>query len=137
MYKQLEEIPQITVPIQECIYTETSHGRPVNRQVSVFKVPKTIQQIWQGSQYFIKVERKGNRKQKPYHQIVYYLSSYYQTSKKFSKQIQGHWTIENQLHWVKDVIFKEDSSAIHHLETAVNFSVLRTIGMNLFRLLGF
>jgi len=65
LYKQLEEIAQITVPLQEYIYTETSHGRQVNRQVSVFTVPKTIQKIWQGSQYFIKVERKGKRKQKP------------------------------------------------------------------------
>ena len=88
-------------------------------------------------QCFIKVERKGNRKNKPYHQIVYYLSSSYQTAQNFSQKIQGHWGIENQLHWVKDVIFKEDSSPVHHLETAVNFSVLRTIGMNLFRLLGF
>ena len=137
LYKQLEQIAQITVPLQEYIYTETSHGRQVNRQVSVFQVPESIRKIWEGSQYFIKVERKGTRKNKPYHQIVYYLSSCYQNAKDFSKKIQGHWGIENQLHWVKDVIFKEDSSPLHHLESAVNFSILRTIGMNLFRLLGF
>ena len=66
-------------------------------------------------QYFIKVERKGYRKDKPYHQIVYYLSSCYQTAKKFSEKIQGHWGIENQLHWVKDVIFAEDTSPIHRV----------------------
>ncbi len=137
LYNNLEEIAQITVPVQENIRTETSHGRKVTRQVSVFEVPETVPKMWEGSQCFIKVERRGNRKNKPYHQIVYYLSSCYQTAKDFSEKIQGHWGIENQLHWVKDVIFKEDSSAVHHLESAINLSILRTIGMNLLRLLGF
>ena len=137
LYQQLEEIAQVTIPLQENSRTETNHGRQVNRQVSVFEIPKTVKKLWKGSQCFIKVERKGSRNNKPYHQIVYYLSSCYQTAQDFSQKIQGHWTIENQLHWVKDVIFKEDSSAIHHLEATVNFSVLRTIGINLFRLLGF
>jgi predicted transposase YbfD/YdcC len=137
LYNTLAKKSQETIPIQENLRTEISHGRQVNRQVSVFQVPESMTQIWEGSQYFIKVERKGERKNKPYHQIVYYLSSCYQTAKDFSEKIQGHWGIENQLHWVKDVIFKEDSSPLHHLESAVNFSILRTIGMNLFRLLGF
>ncbi|AFZ43378.1 transposase IS4 family protein [Halothece sp. PCC 7418] len=137
LYNSLEEIAHNQIPFQENICTDTSHGRQITRQVSVFEVPEKVPKIWQGSQYFIKVERKGYRKDKPYHQIVYYLSSCDQTAKKFSEKIQGHWGIENQLHWVKDVIFAEDTSPIHHLQSAVNFSVLKTICLNLFRLLGF
>lgn len=137
LYNSLEEIAHNQIPFQENVCTDTSHGRQVTRQVSVFEIPEKISKIWQGSQYFIKVERKGYRKDKPYHQILYYLSSCYQTAKKFSEKIQGHWGIENQLHWVKDVIFAEDTSPIHHLQSAVNFSVLKTICLNLFRLLGF
>ncbi|AFZ49061.1 ISAs1 family transposase [Dactylococcopsis salina] len=137
LYNRLEEIAHNQISDQEDIRTETSHGRQVTRTVSVFRIPETLQEIWISSQCFIKVERKGTRKNKPYHQIVYYLSSCYQTAQNFSKKIQGHWGIENQLHWVKDVIFSEDVSPVHHLQSAVNFSVLKTICLNLFRLLGF
>ena len=106
LYNTLVKNSHKTIPIQENLRTEISHGRQVNRQVSVFQVPESMTEIWEGSRYFIKVERKGERKNKPYHQIVYYLSSCYQTAKDFSEKIQGHWGIENQLHWVKDVIVK-------------------------------
>lgn len=54
-----------------------------------------------------------------------------------AEQIQRHWRIENQLHWVKDVIFKEDDWPLSHFQAATNFSVLRTLAMNLLRFLGF
>jgi predicted transposase YbfD/YdcC len=52
----------------------------------------------------------------------------------FAKLIRGHWSIENQLHWVKDAIFREDDSTITHNNAASNCAILRTIGVNLFRL---
>ena len=36
-------------------------------------------------------------------------------SKKFAAKIRGDWLIENQVHWVKDVIFNEDKSKIREL----------------------
>jgi hypothetical protein len=51
--------------------------------------------------------------------------------------IQVHWGIENKLHWVKDVIFQEDSSPITHFQAATNFSTLKTLGRNFFKNLGF
>jgi predicted transposase YbfD/YdcC len=137
LYNSLEEIAHNQISYQEDIRTETSHGRQVTRTVSVFRIPETLQEVWVNSQCFIKVERKGTRKNKPYHQIVYYLSSCYQTAQNFSQKIQGHWNIENQLHWVKDVIFKEDISPQRAKIPAVNFSILKTICLNLFRFLGF
>jgi predicted transposase YbfD/YdcC len=55
----------------------------------------------------------------------------------FAEIIRGHWKIENQLHWVKDVIFEEDKSQISDFQAASNWSILTTIGLNLFRSLGF
>jgi len=137
LYSHLENLTQDQLPVQENICTEIGHGREVTRKVSVFEISETVQEIWEGSQCFIKVERNGYRKNKPYHQIVYYLSSCYESAKFFSQKIQGHWGIENQLHWVKDVIFKEDVSPNKAKPPAVNFSILKTICLNLFRLLGF
>ena len=92
---------------------------------------------WQDSQCFVQVKRSGIRGSKPYKQTAYYLSSRQENARVFTNKIRGHWRIENQLHWVKDVIFKEDSSRIQQLQPATNLSILKTFAMNLFRFLGF
>ncbi len=98
LYNNLEKLAQNTAPYHENVQTEIGHGRQVTRNVSVFEISKTVQEKWENSQCFVKVERKGYRKNKPYHQIVYYLTSCYENAKCFSERIQGHWGIENKLH---------------------------------------
>jgi predicted transposase YbfD/YdcC len=39
-----------------------------------------------------------------------------------------HWQIENQVHWVKDVILKEDNMGIRQIPAATNFPILKTMG---------
>ncbi|WP_149988891.1 ISAs1 family transposase, partial [Microcystis aeruginosa] len=85
----------------------------------------------------IKVERRGSRGDKTYEETAYYISSLTESAQVFSKIIRGHWKIENQLHWVKDVIFEEDKSQISDFQASSNWSILTTIGLNLFRGLGF
>jgi len=55
----------------------------------------------------------------------------------FASKIRGHWLIENQLHWVKDVVFKEDIWPRHNYIGVTNLSLLTTIALNLYRFLGF
>lgn len=109
----------------------------MTRQVSVFSLPKGLHQDWYKSRCFLQIKRTGWRGQKAYQQTVYYLSSYKEKAKVFAERIRGHWSIENQLHWVKDVIFDEDTSPQRQIQPAVNFSILRTIAIDLFRVLGF
>jgi predicted transposase YbfD/YdcC len=47
--------------------------------------------------------------------------------------IRGHWSVENQLHWVLDVSFAEDQSRQRKDHSAENFSRLRRIALNLLR----
>ncbi|MEM9538721.1 MAG: hypothetical protein AAGA60_04325 [Cyanobacteria bacterium P01_E01_bin.42] len=55
----------------------------------------------------------------------------------FAQQIRQHWHIENRLHWPKDVILQEDTAPLCDGQAPVNFAILRTIVLNLFRLHGF
>lgn len=77
-------------------------------------------------------------KQEERHQTAYYISdSCRNDAAFFARHVQHHWGIENRLHWVKDVIMKEDTSKTTQGMAAENLSVLRNIVCNIFRSNGF
>jgi predicted transposase YbfD/YdcC len=45
--------------------------------------------------------------------------------------VRGHWGIENSLHWVLDIAFREDDCRIRKGYGAQNFAVLRHLALNL------
>lgn len=64
----------------------------------------------------------------------YYISSLspeHVSAKRFGALIRAHWSIENNLHWVLDVTFKEDACRI--AKAAKNYGVLRKMALNLFK----
>jgi predicted transposase YbfD/YdcC len=52
---------------------------------------------------------------------------------RMAEIIRGHWSVENQLHWVLDVSFAEDQSRQRTDHGPENFSRLRRIALNLLR----
>jgi predicted transposase YbfD/YdcC len=97
------------------------------RTVEVFDDLNGIDSSWVGIKSLIRVERTGTRAGQPYHEIVCYISSLIHTAQEFGRGIRGHWCIENCLHWVKDVVFKEDDSKIRIGHAPANLSILRAI----------
>lgn len=63
----------------------------------------------------------------------YYLCSRMMSADAFAKAVRGHWGIENSLHWVLDVVFREDDCRIRKGHAAENLSVLRRIALNMLR----
>ena len=49
----------------------------------------------------------------------------------FSEAVQGHWGIENSVHWMLDIAFREDESRVRVGHSPQNFAVLRHIALNL------
>jgi predicted transposase YbfD/YdcC len=45
--------------------------------------------------------------------------------------VRSHWSIENSLHWVLDIAFRENESRIRKDHGPENFAVLRHIALNL------
>ncbi len=66
-------------------------------------------------------------------EVRYYVSSLKANASKISHVIRCHWHVENSLHWVMDVTFKEDDSRIRRGVAAENMSVMRHLALNLIR----
>lgn len=93
--------------------------------------------IWAGLQQIISVNRQGQRKGKIINTTTYYITSETSRAYTLAHTIRGHRRIENNLHWVKDVIFNEDNCEIHHPQLAATLGIFRDISFNCFLMNGF
>lgn len=76
-------------------------------------------------------QRKGLSADKPY--IRYFLLSKYLSAKRVLDVVRSHWSIENQLHWVLDVILGEDANRTRKDEAPQNLAILRKMALNILR----
>jgi predicted transposase YbfD/YdcC len=63
----------------------------------------------------------------------YYLSSLPLGVEPFARAGRGHWGVENKLHWVLDVCFREDQSRARAGYAAENLATLRRLALNLLK----
>ena len=63
----------------------------------------------------------------------YYLSSLPLGVENFGRAVRGHWGVENKVHWVLDVCFREDQSRARAGHAAENLATLRRLALNLLK----
>jgi predicted transposase YbfD/YdcC len=81
----------------------------------------------------VRVQSKAELKDRCRFETRYYISSAVLNAQTAANAIRGHWGIENQLHWVLDVVFNEDQSRLRKGHGAKNMAVVRHFAINLTR----
>ena len=115
---------------------EKGHGRVEHRYYYQAPLPEELAPLakgWQGlktiGQAIAITERDGRETS----EVRYYLSSLPLGVKRFAEAVRGHWGIENSLHWVLDVTFREDESRIRKDHGPENFALLRRFAVTLIK----
>lgn len=113
--------------------TEQNRDRWTQRTVSVMNKVSGLDPQWIGVKRIVRVERVGTRAHRPVSETMFYISSLTLDAAAFAQRIRQHWHLAERLHWVKDVVLKEDCSPLCDGHAPVNFAIVRTIALNLFR----
>jgi predicted transposase YbfD/YdcC len=66
-------------------------------------------------------------------EVSYFLSSLRPNARRIGAAIRGHWSIENGLHWVLDVVFREDARRLYDRTAAENVAFLNRLALSLLR----
>ena len=66
-------------------------------------------------------------------EVSYFLSSLSPHARPIGSAIRGHWSIENGLHWVLDVVFREDARRLYARTAAENVAFLNRLALSLLR----
>lgn len=66
-------------------------------------------------------------------EVRYFLSSLRPNARRIGTAIRGHWSIENGLHWVLDVVFREDARRVYDRTAAENVAFLNRLALSLLR----
>ncbi len=117
---------------------EGGHGRIEVRNHWLISEPEVLAYLnpqgrWSRLSAIGMVQTKRVINGTPMHEQRYYIVSGLPSAPAFAHAVQGHWGIENCVHWVLDVTFDEDRSRVRAGNGPQNFAILRHMALNLLR----
>lgn len=118
-----------------CKTIDADHGRIETRKYWITSNIDWLQgkEKWSGLTSIGMVERIRETDNDYSSEISYYIASIEDNAELFAKSVRNHWGIENGLHWVLDMAFREDESRIRKGHAPENFAILRHIALNLIK----
>jgi predicted transposase YbfD/YdcC len=128
-----------TPAMQEQAQTwDKGHGRLERRCYRALSDPDLLACLdptgaWPGLRSVVQVEAERRPGEQRSSETRYYLSSLPPDAARLGQVIRAHWQVENCLHWVLDVQFREDASRVRVGHEARNVATLRHLALNLLR----
>jgi len=134
--RTVDEQPRPKVEVFEDL--DKGHGRVEKRAVKLCRDQSwlTAATRWPGLVYLVQVvrERTVLATGKTSTETAYYIGSDRRAEVgKVAQTIRRHWSIENELHWVLDMAFREDEARHRVRNTAQNMTTLRHFAVNIIK----
>ena len=115
-------------------YLQKTKGRRVRRTIKATTVPAWI--TFAGAKVVAQIRRTVTVKGKTTVEVVYVITSADVDPKTLAAWVQGHWSVENKLHYVRDVAYAEDASRVRTGHAPRVMATLRNTAISLLRLSG-
>ena len=111
------------------------HGRIETRTVTVFHDIDWLQDThqWPGLKSVVMVESKREIDDKVETETRFYITSLTLLANALGPMIRSHWMIENGLHWVLDMVFRDDECRVRTDNAPFNLAIVKHIVLNLLR----
>jgi predicted transposase YbfD/YdcC len=114
------------------------HGRIETRQCWTISDPEVLRYLrgteeWEKLTSVVKVQAKRRTFEKTTVETRYYLASLAGNAREILDSTRAHWGIENSLHWILDIAFREDDCRVRKGFGAQNLATLRHIAVNLLK----
>jgi predicted transposase YbfD/YdcC len=106
-----------------------AHGRTEQRVVRALLLPEGSAPGWCDLKTVVMIDRTRQVAGKTTTERHYYIASLEPDVEKLAHTIRAHWGIENNLHWMLDVAFDEDSRRIRDERSAENYALISRIAL--------
>ena len=133
---QQNEFAKVTCTTHRTV--DQRHGRLEIRQCWAISGEESLSFLrghgtWEKLTSLVMIESERRIKKKTQRQISYFITSLDNDAQKILAAKRSHWAIENELHWVLDIAFREDESRVRQGNAAENFAILRHMATNLLK----
>lgn len=122
--------------ILEQEFLDKDHGRLEKR---IYSLTCEVQNLdaklnWPGLKCIGRVRSIREVDGKTSDETRYFISSRQMGTEEFAKAVRSHWGIENKLHWVLDIVFRDDENRARIRNSAANLVTLKHITLNLLKM---
>jgi predicted transposase YbfD/YdcC len=114
---------------------EVNRGREEMRECHVIVRPRGLRDaaLWKGLTAICMLLSRRVVEGVESVECRFYIGSFVGTAEEYLSAIRGHWGIENSLHWVLDVVFREDDSRHYVGNSGENLALLRRWAISLLK----
>jgi predicted transposase YbfD/YdcC len=111
------------------------HGRIETRTTTVIHDITWLQERhdWPGLKSLVVVESSREIGGKTEQETRFYITSLVLLAGLLGPIVRSHWAIENSLHWVMDMIFRDDECRVRTDHAPANFTTIKHMAHNLIR----
>lgn len=131
--QKAKDFKDTTVSRAETI--DADHGRIETRTTTVIHDVTWLQERhdWPGLKAVVVVESSRELGDKIERETRFYITSLVLLANLLGPIVRAHWAIENSLHWVMDMIFRDDECRVRTDHAPANFATIKHMAHNLIR----